>query len=289
MRLPRLLLLTLIPIAFSSAALGQAAQADLGQAIQHNLLHKLLTLRGLYRTEELRFAADGSAIGNPEVAYAVSDARFDLQTASFKGNKLTLTGDLPEAFYDAKTDVLSYHEGLIKRTVEIDVTGLSPESAMQTFWKVFYRLDETIPATCTLEEFHKQEAEDRAKAHDSKEPGDALVFGERGAREATRCRANGDRLVFQAMRRVAKAKPPRATHTPDPTYPANAQLNGSVILQLIVDPKGQPSSIIVVKSLGPGFDESAVAAVHKWKFEPATREGEPVPVTLNVEVEFHRS
>jgi periplasmic protein TonB len=34
------------------------------------------------------------------------------------------------------------------------------------------------------------------------------------------------------------------------------------------------------------LDEKAVAAVKQYKFKPATREGRPVPVEVNVEVDF---
>jgi len=35
-----------------------------------------------------------------------------------------------------------------------------------------------------------------------------------------------------------------------------------------------------------GFDEQAVHAVQMWKFEPAMKDGKPVPVMIKVEVNF---
>ena len=35
-----------------------------------------------------------------------------------------------------------------------------------------------------------------------------------------------------------------------------------------------------------GLDEKAIAAVSQWKFEPALKDGRPVPVQINVEVKF---
>jgi periplasmic protein TonB len=35
-----------------------------------------------------------------------------------------------------------------------------------------------------------------------------------------------------------------------------------------------------------GLDEQAVNAVERWKFEPAKKDGQPVPVMINVEVNF---
>jgi TonB family protein len=36
-----------------------------------------------------------------------------------------------------------------------------------------------------------------------------------------------------------------------------------------------------------GLDEKAVAAVQQWRFEPARKDGHPVPARIYVEVDFH--
>ena len=38
--------------------------------------------------------------------------------------------------------------------------------------------------------------------------------------------------------------------------------------------------------LGLGLDEKAIEAVRNWKFEPALKDGKPVAVQINVEVNF---
>src|SRR5271157_2035858 len=85
------------------------------------------------------------------------------------------------------------------------------------------------------------------------------------------------------------ATPPRAIFTPDPNYSEEARHNkiqGTVVLWLVVGADGKPSTIKVTRSLGHGLDEEAVAAVKQWKFEPSTVNGQPVPVEVNVEVNF---
>jgi TonB family protein len=42
----------------------------------------------------------------------------------------------------------------------------------------------------------------------------------------------------------------------------------------------------VQRSLGMGLDEKAIEAVRQWRFEPAKKDGQPVPVMINVEVNF---
>jgi TonB family protein len=42
----------------------------------------------------------------------------------------------------------------------------------------------------------------------------------------------------------------------------------------------------VQRGLGMGLDQKAVEAVKQWKFDPATKDGKPVAVQINVEVNF---
>jgi protein TonB len=59
-----------------------------------------------------------------------------------------------------------------------------------------------------------------------------------------------------------------------------------VVLFLVVDAQGQPRDIRLQRSLGMGLDEKAMAAVSKWRFQPATLDGKPVATQINVEVTF---
>jgi protein TonB len=83
---------------------------------------------------------------------------------------------------------------------------------------------------------------------------------------------------------------PRALYAPDPEYSEEARkakYQGTVVLWLIVGPDGHPRDVRIARSLGMGLDEKAIEAVKKWKFEPATKDGRPVAVEMNVEVGFH--
>jgi protein TonB len=82
---------------------------------------------------------------------------------------------------------------------------------------------------------------------------------------------------------------PRPLETPDPEYSEEARkakYQGVVVLWLVVGPDGRPKNIKVERPLGMGLDQKAVEAVQRWKFEPATKDGKPVAVQINVEVNF---
>ena len=83
--------------------------------------------------------------------------------------------------------------------------------------------------------------------------------------------------------------PPRVIHRVDPSYDEagrKAKLNGFVILSFIVTPEGKTKDIRVVKSLSPGLDQKSIEAVSEWKFAPATKEGKPVAIEIQVETTF---
>jgi TonB family protein len=84
--------------------------------------------------------------------------------------------------------------------------------------------------------------------------------------------------------------PPHATYMPDPEYSEEARNmghGGTCVLTLVVDAKGMPRDITVKKSLGMGLDEKSIETVRRWRFKPATKNGVPVAVQINVELTFH--
>jgi TonB family protein len=67
-----------------------------------------------------------------------------------------------------------------------------------------------------------------------------------------------------------------------PVYPEEALragVEGLVVLEAIVDERGRVGhDIKVLRRLGHGCDEAAVAAVRQWRFRPAIRDGKPIKV-----------
>jgi len=96
--------------------------------------------------------------------------------------------------------------------------------------------------------------------------------------------------IDKAYRVGGHVKPPRPLYDPDPDYTDIARrvgYQGTVILWLVVDTDGLPKQIRLQQAIGMGLDEQAIEAVKKWRFKPGTKEGLPVPVMINVEVNFH--
>ena len=83
---------------------------------------------------------------------------------------------------------------------------------------------------------------------------------------------------------------PAARRKVDPKYirtAMNEGIEGIVLLYAVIDTSGVVSSVHVMESLDERLDDSAVAALLQWKFDPATRSGTAVEVDAVVEVPFH--
>jgi TonB family protein len=65
-----------------------------------------------------------------------------------------------------------------------------------------------------------------------------------------------------------------------------ANTGGVVVIGLIVDTRGIPQKLHVVRGIGMGLDNKAFEAVRDYRFKPAMLDGKPVPVQVNIEVNF---
>ena len=82
---------------------------------------------------------------------------------------------------------------------------------------------------------------------------------------------------------------PQVIFSPEPSFSdeaRKAKAQGVVMLLLVVGKDGLPHDIRVGQSLGMGLDEKAIEAVHRWRFRPATLNGQPVATQIAVQVDF---
>uniref|UniRef100_UPI0003B467A3 energy transducer TonB n=1 Tax=Xanthomonas maliensis TaxID=1321368 RepID=UPI0003B467A3 len=72
-----------------------------------------------------------------------------------------------------------------------------------------------------------------------------------------------------------------------PPQLACAGIGGKTVLKVVIGPQGTPTEVSLVQSSGqPALDTSAQTRVREWKFNAATRNGQPVPQTIQVPVDF---
>jgi len=86
------------------------------------------------------------------------------------------------------------------------------------------------------------------------------------------------------------ASAPRVITVVKPTYTDEAlfqKIQGTVVLELVVQANGRPSDIRIVRSLDAGgLDQQAIIAASQWRFEPGRLAGRPVDVLVTVMLDF---
>jgi len=97
---------------------------------------------------------------------------------------------------------------------------------------------------------------------------------------------SGTEPVFRIGPRVS---PPRIVNQSEPDYTElarRARYQGTTVMRAVVDSRGDTTQVQILRPLGMGLDDQAVNVVRQWRFEPAKRDGKPVAVTVDIEVEF---
>jgi TonB family protein len=89
---------------------------------------------------------------------------------------------------------------------------------------------------------------------------------------------------------VLSGTPPKVVRPVPPVYPMSMRysgIKGQVVLQFVVTPEGNVSNVTLLESNNPAFNEPAVDAIRKWKFEPGRNpEGKPVATMMRLPMMF---
>ena len=118
----------------------------------------------------------------------------------------------------------------------------------------------------------------------------AFASAQQPALAEANTQSNAQQTPAIQLQRIGKGvSAPVAIKTPQAKYTREAReekIEGSCILSIIVDPNGIPQNVKVVRALGHGLDESALAAVKKYRFRPAMKDGRAVAVQIMIKVNF---
>jgi periplasmic protein TonB len=101
--------------------------------------------------------------------------------------------------------------------------------------------------------------------------------------------SGGQEAPSGPLRVGGDVKAPTVVDRVDPEYTEiarKARVEGVVIVEAIIDERGNVDKVKVIKGLPMGLTESASRAVKSWKFKPGTLNGRPVPVIFNLTVNF---
>jgi protein TonB len=115
----------------------------------------------------------------------------------------------------------------------------------------------------------------------------------RGAAPAPTAAAPAPRKVKELVAAADECKEdpvkPQLDHQAQPAYTSEgrqASVEGVVKLEVSIDENGRVTNVRVLKGLGFGLDEAAVAAARQWTFKPATKCGKAVSFVVKPGVRF---
>jgi TonB family protein len=255
------LLIATFACSISPLALATVTDADL----QKEYGDKVLTLRQFYPGAHLRFDSSGKCLGSAVPGSWTTDGMLRVEKISFTDRSLHIRGQRLFLEYDPATKKMRVRNHS-KVLIEIEPGQAQPERAdlakimSLVFLSPEEKLVDAVPDYWSYWLKHGQ---------DTKPDPTALP-------ESPQKVGNG-------------ISPPHAVHTPDPDYSEAAKQShyqGTVVLWMVVGSDGAVCDIRIVRALGLGLDEQAVKAVQTWKFRPALKDGKPVDVQINVEVNF---
>jgi len=88
-----------------------------------------------------------------------------------------------------------------------------------------------------------------------------------------------------------EVRPALPVVSPDPVFGSEdlARISsGDVVIEITINERGEITDKIVVQSLTHAIDARVLAALEKWQFRPATRNGVPIPSKQDVHYHFPR-
>jgi len=92
----------------------------------------------------------------------------------------------------------------------------------------------------------------------------------------------GKDITAPVVLKSVEAKFPKSAHD------TKAGFNAVVLVHLVVDAEGSPRDVQISRSYNADFDAEAVKAVQQYRFKPAMKDGKPVAVEINIEIDFRK-
>ena len=262
------------------AVLGSATRAfavdlaEVERSLNQKLKDKIATLRTFYSGSELRYAADGTLENQAQTCPWTLCSKISISSVKLKDHRLLIRGERLMVYFEKEPLVAKYSH--TRQQLEIEAASVSSEEQIrQALSGIFVgpgtKLSELVPEYWKGIVSRMEENQHIAEKAAETKPGDPIA-------------ENKD-----IYRVGGSVRAPRIRKAPDPEYPDLARglrREGKLLLWAVVRPDGKIHDVRIARPLGLGFEERAVKAVEKWEFEPAQKDGKPVAVQLNIEINF---
>lgn len=239
--------------------------------------NQIVFLRGMEAGKELHFDARGNLLGAVEpgsFAYSAIKIKKIRKTAKeldIQGERVALISQTASEPPHLSDIIFAQLNDPLEITIALDRS--QPRALDEALQKVF---------VLSLRDALAEKSPDVARAELESLASTALQedYSKEGFSDA----GSGIRKVGPDV------TPPKLIYSVTPVYPKKLgkknHIQGLCVLSLIVDASGRPEHVRLVRSIEPTLDANAIAAVGEYRFKPATYQGKPVPVIVDIAVNF---
>jgi TonB family protein len=266
--------LAIITLALYGA--GAMAQGDLGAQLGRQYVGKMVTLSAPAEGEMLIFAADGSVTRGKPAASSIF-GHVVVRELAVNPDRVSITGDRVFLIYDPVEKRFRDYLELLNDDKWRQSLGVPAISKGDRKWFEKRREVRIEVATAGSEpqgalEKVIQLTDDLHYPKPAPQPPEIEVANSKGVHKVGQ-----------------KISAPRIVSAPEPRYndyARKARLQGTSVLWVVIGSDGRVKDIKVQRPIGMGLDENALETVRTWRFKPSERDGQPVAVQVNVEVNF---
>jgi TonB family protein len=281
-------ILPLVLICVFSATTATADQ-NLGSILTDQYRDQVLALRHSFKSKKQEYGADGVPTRTSEEGPWTLYGRMAVKKISVNAEQLKVEGKRALYIFDSAGNQAQFKDDRehpaesLTVTVRLEQPLSSSDVAAALLGRVFALTPEAVLDSAPVywraplaKQFGVEALRKQAQNADGTETPDSD-----SEKVWTLAEYLNDKTHFRA---------PKPVYHVEPAFTEAARsrkFQGVVALNVVVDRAGKVADVRIVRPLGMGLDDSAVATVSTLRFQPATKDGQPVAVVVFIEIDFH--
>jgi TonB family protein len=286
---------TIVAVSLTCGLLPAALADDnpLAKQLTDRYRDQILVLRHSFKSGSQEYAADGSPVKVSEEGPWTVYGRMLVNKLRVNGDRLQVEGKRMLYVFDAGGRLAQFREDRKHPTEKIKITVRLPQplssvdEAATVLGRIFAVTSDDVVNSAPAY-WHDYLAKQMTLTPQPGEKAQGASYDQKQQQEEIDLAQATGQKVFHVGDQAVTA--PKILYHPEPDFSETARsrkVQGTVGLNVVIDPTGKVRNMKIVRPLGLGLDDSAVATVGTWRFQPATKDGRPVAVAVHIEVDFH--